>query len=159
MNWLVPQRVLVHDWYTGVIPSQVQDFVFTFAELYDVPLCPLSRLSSSLWMVSQLCGVSTIPPSFISSANFMRACSIDAVLLVRPLMKISSSISPNMDPWCTLIVTGFRLNSVPLITTFWTWQFSHLPLHFSVYLSRPYFHGLSLRILLKTVSKTLLKLR
>ncbi|KAK4825192.1 hypothetical protein QYF61_025120, partial [Mycteria americana] len=67
------------------------------------------------------------------------------------------SHSSHIDPWGTLLVTGYQPDFVSLITTLWTWLFSQFSIHLTVCSSSPYINRLSMRILWETASKALLK--
>jgi len=64
-------------------------------------------------MAAQLHGVSVTLPSFASSANLLRVNSIPSS---RSLMRMLNKTQPSTNPWGTPLVTGFQLDSEPLIT-------------------------------------------
>ena len=74
----------------------------------------LSSLSRSCWMAAQPSGVSTTPPSFVSSANLLRVCSVPSS---RTSMNKRNKTGPRTEPWGTPLATGLRLDSALLITT------------------------------------------
>lgn len=48
-------------------------------------------------------------------------------------MKLLNGIEPTTNPWNTLLVTGFQLDLVPLLTTLWAKSFKHLFIHLIAY--------------------------
>ena len=62
-------------------------------------------------MAAQPAGVSTTPPSFVSSANVLRVHSNSSS---RSLMKKLNKTGPSTDPWGTPLVTGLQLDSTRL---------------------------------------------
>lgn len=89
---VIPKPVLGH----GVIPPQVQDLSFPFAELISV--C-FTTLSYPQWIAAQLCGASATP-SFVSSANLLRTYSVPTSRL---LVKMLKNIGICFDPWSALL--------------------------------------------------------
>jgi len=64
----------------------------------------LSSLSRFRWMAAQPSGVSTTPPSFVSSANLLR---VHFVLLSRSLMNELNKTGPSTEAWSK--ISAFQL--------------------------------------------------
>jgi len=47
-------------------------------------------------------------------------------------MDTLNSITASVEPWGELLVTGLRLNFVPLVTTLWAQLFSQYSIHLTV---------------------------
>ena len=103
-----------------------------------------SVLLRSLSMAAGPSGISTTPPRFVSSENFLREHSAPSS---RSIKKMLNRTGPTIDPWCTLLVTGFQLDFVPLIMTLWAWRFNYFWVYLTVFSFSPYFNSLSVKIL------------
>ena len=62
-------------------------------------------------MAAQSSGVSTTPPSLVSSADLLRVHSNSSS---RSLMKKLNKTGPSTDPWGTPLVTGLQLDTALL---------------------------------------------
>ena len=86
----------------------------------------LSSLSRSRWMAAQPSGVSTTPPSLVSSANLLMVHFNSSS---RSLLKKLNKTGPSTDPWGTPLVTGLQLDSARLMTALWVLLFSQFSIH------------------------------
>lgn len=69
---------------------------------------PFSSLSSSLWMAARPSGISAIPPTFVPSADLLRAHPVSSFM---PLIRTWNKTGPYFNPGSTLLVispTYFR---------------------------------------------------
>lgn len=123
---------------SGVIPSQVLDFVFSIAELHEVPVGPFLCFplnGTTLWHISlfcQFCIIRKLPGWVFCLITYWG----------RELKNIILEINPRNRQLGTILQVDFVL-----ITTLGAWQFSQLSVPLTVHLPGPYFISLSLGIL------------
>ena len=101
-------------WCMGLFFPRCRTLHLPLLNLIRFLSAQLSSLSSSHWMAAQPSGVSTTPPSLVSSANLLRVHSNPSS---RSLMKKLNKIGPSTDPWGSPLLTGLQLDSAPLMTT------------------------------------------
>lgn len=137
-RWVNPQHILA----LWVILPPVKDFIFSFAELHQIPLCPylqplevplndsttMKRISHSLW--------------FVMSAKLLRVHSVPSY---RSLMKRWNGIGHSVYNWGTSLLT--YMDFVPLMTALWVQSFQQFSAHLTAHLSNPYFVCLSMMML------------
>ena len=112
-------------WCMGLFLPRCRTLYLPLLNFIRFLCAQLSSLSRSRWMAAQPSGVSTTPPSFVSSANLLRVHSNSAS---KSLMKKLNKTGPSTDPWWTALVTGLQVDSAPLTTTLWVLPFSHNPI-------------------------------
>jgi len=104
------QHTLVHGFLppsdAGLCPSLVD-------ELHEASVSPFLQPAEVHLEGSTTSGASATPPSYVSSADLLRAHSAS---LFRSSMKVLNRSGPTIDPWGTPLVTGLQLD-FPQITT------------------------------------------
>lgn len=103
------------------VPAQAQDFALLPVKfhkaLISLPLQPVSLAAQPSFPPQ----VSPHPPSFVSSPDLLRVHTTPSS---GSLIKILNRTEPSVSPWGTLIVTGFQLNFVSLISILRAWLLS-----------------------------------
>lgn len=104
--------------WSATPPSYVSPSLVVFKEKMDVALDATPSWQSSVrpWVgLNDLGGLFQLNGSVIlwSSVNLLRQPSA----LYRLFMKVSDSFGPNVNAWCTWLVTDFQLDFEQLITT------------------------------------------
>jgi len=83
-------------WCLGLFLPRGRTLPLPLVNLIRFLSAQLSSLSRSRWMAAQPAGVSTTPPSLVSSANWLRVTSNSSS---RSLMKKLNQTGPSTDPW------------------------------------------------------------
>lgn len=122
-------------WFPGFVPPQVQNFLFPFDELQEVPasafLQPMGVLLKNIKTMQ-----SVKNSQFVSSLNLMR---VHSYLPSTGLINWLGAIGPNILPWDTPLMTSLN---VPLISTLSAQQFLQLLGHLRIQWSILYFMSL-----------------
>lgn len=86
---VIPYTVLV----PGDIRPQMQDFLFPFIELHEIPVGFLLSFLRSIWLPLQLAGVSATP---LSSCH-QQTCTLDALC---PIIQVTNEVVKWYWPQC-----------------------------------------------------------
>lgn len=92
-------------WCMGLFHPRCRTLHFSWLNFMRLLLAHFSILSRSRW---------TAAWCISRSPQFCVLCKIDSIPSSRPLWKMSNRAGPSIDPWCTLLVTGFQLDYYPL---------------------------------------------
>ena len=114
-------------WCMGLFLPSCRTLHLPLLNLIRFLSAQLSSLSRSRWMAAQPAGVSTTPPSFVSSTNLLRVHSNSSS---RSLMKKLNKTRLSTDPWGIPLVTSLQLDSAPLMTTLWVLPFSQFSVNY-----------------------------
>lgn len=76
----------------GDVPAQVQDFALAFPELHNVPVGLFLQSIEVPLDAAQLSGASTVPASFVSSANLISSLLASVAKLLVDILPCEASI-------------------------------------------------------------------